>query len=252
MKDREHMEEVIRELVAKVAEVAQADSNGIEADLRLKVLVPRAASGGIIGKGGANVKEIRERTNAKISIADTCGSGPGSDQLISISGTEEALHIVLTEVSKQVQALTEEPWFATWVRTNSATSGSSGYGGILTSTGGPPGGNHSYGDYSRTTGVDTLTRVAHSLPPYVMEDSRGFALSCVVPQRLVGGLIGRAGSGIKEVQNLTGTRIGIRDIPDDPDNCSMNIAGPLANTCAAYMLMMRRYIDAEYQASEGR
>merc|ERR1711870_214101 len=89
-------------------------------------------------------------------------------------------------------------------------------------------------------------------PPYVMEDSRGFALSCVVPNKLVGGLIGRGGAGTKEVQNLTGTKIGIREIPDDPDNRSLNIAGPLANTCAAYMLMMKRYLDAEAQESSGK
>merc|ERR1719271_1305781 len=98
-------------------------------------------------------------------------------------------------------------------------------------------------------GIDIMMRVANSLPPYVMEDSRGFALSCVVPNRLVGGLIGRGGAGTKEVQMLTATKIGIRDIPGDTENRSMNIAGPLANTCAAYMMMMKRYLDAEASAS---
>merc|ERR1712190_156407 len=99
------------------------------------------------------------------------------------------------------------------------------------------------------SGIATMVQVAQSLPPYVMEDSRGFALSCVVPNRLGGGLIGRGGAGTREVQNATGTKIGIRERPDDPDNRSLNIAGPLSNTCAAYMLMMKRYLDAEAQAS---
>eukprot|EP00811_Abedinium_folium_P011462 NODE_20613_length_790_cov_3.907994.p1 GENE.NODE_20613_length_790_cov_3.907994~~NODE_20613_length_790_cov_3.907994.p1 ORF type:complete len:95 (-),score=24.42 NODE_20613_length_790_cov_3.907994:271-555(-) len=90
-----------------------------------------------------------------------------------------------------------------------------------------------------------MMRVAQDMPPYVMEDSRGFALSCVVPNKLVGGLIGRGGSGTKEVQKLTGTKIGIREIPGDAANRSLNIAGPLSNTCSAYMLMMKRYLDAE-------
>ncbi len=37
------------------------------------------------------------------------------------------------------------------------------------------------------------------------EDSRGFALSCVVPNSLVGGLIGKGGAGTREIQTLTGT-----------------------------------------------
>merc|ERR1712060_324864 len=118
--------------------------------------------------------------------------------------------------------------------------------------GGGGGGDGGFGHFGQGgQGVDMMVRVAQGLPPYVMEDSRGFALSCVVPNRLVGGLIGRGGGGTKDVQNNTGTKISIRDIPGDPDNRSMNIAGPLSNTCAAYMLMMKRYIDAEAQDAQG-
>lgn len=95
--------------------------------------------------------------------------------------------------------------------------------------------------------LDIVTRIGATLPPYVLEDPRGFAMSCVVPNRLVGGIIGRGGQGTKEVQALTGTKIGIRDIPGDSENRSLNIAGPLTNTCAAYMLMMKRYLDSEAQ-----
>lgn len=94
-------------------------------------------------------------------------------------------------------------------------------------------------------GLDLLMSVAQSMPSYVMEDNRGFALSCVIPNPLVGGLIGRGGSGTKEVQQQTGATVTIRDIPDNPDSQSLNITGPLPNACAAYMLMMRRYLDSE-------
>ena len=93
--------------------------------------------------------------------------------------------------------------------------------------------------------LDLMMQVAEGLPAYVTEDPRGFALSCVVPNRLVGGIIGRGGSGTKEVQQLTGIKIGIREIPEDPDNRSMIISGPLPNAVAAYMLMMKRYLDSE-------
>merc|ERR1719401_1448488 len=103
---------------------------------------------------------------------------------------------------------------------------------------------------TQAQGVDLMMSVAQQLPGYVMEDSRGFALSCVVPNSLVGGLIGRGGSGTKEVQTMTGTKIGIREIPGDPENRSLNIAGPLPNTCTAYMLMMKRYLDGEAQSMD--
>lgn len=243
--NEEQLNEVIRQIIAKLGELVKgnnvAEAVGVEGDLKLKTLVPRAAVGGVIGKGGATIKQIREQSGAKISISEPIGSGPGAEQLVAVSGDAQALEFVLLEVNKQIQMLNGEPWFSSWAVTSGTTqAGYPAAGGIA---GGYPG--PSYG----SPGIQNMMQVAQSLPPYVMEDSRGFAMSCVVPSRLVGGLIGRGGSGTKEIQMMTGTKIAIRDIPDDPDNRSLNITGPLSSTCSAYMLMMKRYLDAEAQAS---
>eukprot|EP00437_Effrenium_voratum_P049776 CAMPEP_0181535602 /NCGR_PEP_ID=MMETSP1110-20121109/74346_1 /TAXON_ID=174948 /ORGANISM="Symbiodinium sp., Strain CCMP421" /LENGTH=314 /DNA_ID=CAMNT_0023666999 /DNA_START=191 /DNA_END=1135 /DNA_ORIENTATION=+ len=211
----EELNEVARQIIEKLSELVKtsgaSEACGSDGELKLRTLVPKAAVGGIIGKGGAAIKQMRETSGAKISIGEAVGgAGPGAEQMVTVSGPEEALQTVIAEVNRQIQLLSSEAWYSTW---------------------------------AASTGCIT------HMPPYVMEDSRGFALSCVVPNRLVGGLIGRGGSGTKEVQMLTGTKIGIREIPDDPDNRSLNIAGPLANTCAAYMLMMKRYLDSEAQSS---
>lgn len=247
----ESLNEVSKQIINKIAEMVKgnvaSDAVGHEGELKLRTLVPRAAVGGIIGKEGKRIKQIRETSGAKISISDPAGSGPGADQLVLVAGPTQALEYVLTEVNKQIQMLNGEPWFSTWSSSTgvvqAAMFGIASGGQQPALRGTPPNLNSS--------GIDIMMRVAQSLPPYVMEDSRGFALSCVVPNRLVGGLIGRGGAGTREVQNATGTKIGIRERPDDPDNRSLNIAGPLSNTCAAYMLMMKRYLDAEAQSSQG-
>merc|ERR1711974_11074 len=102
---------------------------------------------------------------------------------------------------------------------------------------------------AKKAGVQLIERVMDGLPPYVMEESRGFAMTCVVPKRLIGPLMGRGGSGIQEVQEVTKTRILFKEIPGDPDNRSMSIAGPLLNACSSYMMMMKRYLDAERMES---
>lgn len=252
----EALNDVSKQIVATLVEVVKTNAAsevvGSEGELKLKVLVPRAAVGGVIGKGGAAIKQLRESTSAKISIAEPSGSGPSAEQMFSITGTAEALDKVLTEVNHQIQMLSGEQWFSSWASSpstggaySSAGSYAASYSGGYGSYGGYPG-PRGYG----SPGIDIMMRVAQDLPTYVMEDSRGFALNCVVPNRLVGGLIGRGGAGTKEVQMSTGTKIGIREIPDDPDNRSLNITGPLANTCAAYMLMMKRYLDAEAAAEK--
>lgn len=251
----ENLNELCRQLVAKLAELQRSGGSGSDAlvqgddEVKIKTLVPRAAVGGIIGKGGNAIRQIREQSGAKVSISEAFGSGPGAEQMVSIDGTVQAQEYVLSEVNKQIQMLISEGWYATWASTNSTVqSGSGRGGGTMGGRGG--GGAGALGGFHNQN-LDMMMRVATQLPPYVMEDSRGFALSCVVPNRLVGGLIGRGGAGTKEVQMMTGTRIGIREIPGDPDNRSLNIAGPLASTCTAYMLMMKRYLDSEAQASAG-
>jgi hypothetical protein len=245
----EHLRDLSKDIISKLNDLVQtapAENLGQPGELKLKILVPKAAVGGIIGKAGASVKQLREQSGAKISISDPVGTGVTAEQVVAISGTQKALEQVLTEINKQVQALNEEAWFQSWATNN---GGYGGYQGM--SSGGGKGSRNGYGGgMGMNPGVDLMLQVASGLPPYVMEDSRGFALSCVVPNRLVGGIIGRGGSGTKEVQNLTGAKIGIREIPGDPDNRSLNIAGPLANTCAAYMLMMKRYLDSESAAAQ--
>lgn len=250
----EDLNKVSKEIASKLAELVKtsgpSEAAGSEGDLKLKVLLPRAAAGGVIGKAGATIKQLRETSGANISISDAAGTFPAADQVVSISGSSEALTAVLTELNRQIQMLNTEHWFPQWAAgTTTTTAGlmTSYTGSTLPAMLSP----HSIAAVrgSSYSGIATMVQVAQSLPPYVMEDSRGFALSCVVPNRLVGGLIGRGGQGTKEVQKITGTKIGFREIADDPDNRSLNIAGPLANTCTAYMLMMKRYLDAEAQSA---
>lgn len=267
--EKDSLIEVVRQILGKTAEVAKLQSSeaiGEEGQLKFRILVPKAAVGGIIGKGGASIKQIRETSGAKINISasnDSIGQGPSAEQMVSLQGTKEALQQVLNEVNSQVQQLSGETWFSTWVSganlvpvMSNQGYGAGGYGAAQAMQ--PMARGYGAGGYGAAPmmapmgrggftapGVDTMMNVAQTLPQYVMEDSRGFALSCVVPNKLVGGLIGRGGSGTREVQAKTGTKIQIREIHGDPENRSMNITGPLASTCAAYMLMMKRYLDAE-------
>mmetsp|Transcript_47733 Transcript_47733/g.102295 ORF Transcript_47733/g.102295 Transcript_47733/m.102295 type:complete len:362 (+) Transcript_47733:79-1164(+) len=263
--------EVAAQVSQKLAEVVEAgrdqDANGLPT---LKTVLPRAAVSGMIGRGGAAIKQLREATGCKISIAEPTTGGPDADQVITIVGPKRGIEQVLAEVVRVVHGAHAEAWFEGWASNPNTVFGQSrppredrrvGWG--AEAAGGeyyqetshrrePPasdraawrGGGAVVGG-SNPNAVANLMSVASSLPSFVLDDTRGFALSCIVPNRLVGGLIGRGGSGTKEIQANTGTKIGIREIPGDPDNRSLNITGPLADACAAYMLMMKRYLEAE-------
>lgn len=272
------LNELSRLLIGKVLDCAQAGSPeafGTPEELKLRTVMPRLAVGGIIGKGGAAIKRLREMSGAKVHIDDAQGSGPGAEQIVTITGSQQGLEYVMQEANTQIQNLGQEDWFQSWAGTSAAASWghgggggkgpqsrggggkgdggySSGGAGYAPATPSLPMGYGAHGHSQRgggSPGIDLMMGVARDLPQYVMDDSRGFAMSCVVPNRLVGGLIGRGGACLKEVQANTGTKITIREMPDDPENRTMNIAGPLASTCAAYMLMMKRYLEVEADES---
>merc|ERR1740129_889823 len=83
---------------------------------------------------------------------------------------------------------------------------------------------------SGAQGADMVIRAVKDLPPDVAADPRGFMLRCVLPGHMVGALIGQGGSGTKEVQDFTGTRISILGGVEDPTRI-MSIEGPLLNVC---------------------
>jgi len=238
------------------------ESLGKDDELKICLLVPRAAGGGIIGKGGAIIKQLRESSGVKrlvINDGEPSSMGPASDQMVSITGSLKACQAVIKEVSKQVQALSGEGWFGAWVAsTPAASSGWEASGSDWNdwnsswdwNSGWNDGWGHSSGGPSSGySGLNTLVQAAWDTPPKVLEDSRGFAMSCIVPKNLTGGLIGRGGQNVQKVKERTNADISIRPIPDDPDHNSLNIVGPLPNACAAYMLMMKLYLDAEESAS---
>lgn len=303
----ESLMEVCMQIISKVHDCVQAtpsDAVGEPGQLKLRTLMCKCAVGGIIGRGGSAIKQLRESSGCKITIAEPTGTGPGAEQVVSLCGTGQAIEYAMVEINKQVQALNDEPWWQAWASDTSGfgvfspeggddRNGKGGRfkGGWEDDWGGKggkgkgPDGREMCGDFKRgkctrgescryshaeggggyrepprgsgwaggppgSEGLQTMLDVAKGLPPYVMDDQRGFALSCIVPNRLVGGLIGRGGSGTKEVQGITGTKIGIREINGDSENRALNIAGPLGSACAAYMLMMKRYLDAEREAEQ--
>lgn len=278
------LNKAMRQIIVKLKECMDAGDVACGADesLELQMLAPKLAAGGVIGKGGANITAIREDSGARVKVhsshSHVVTAGDVQEQVVSLNGSDRGVEIASAAVNKQVQLTNQESWFAAWA-SDSATGGSHGRSGR--DYGGDSSRNRDYGgessrsgrysrddsrergrhdsredkDYRRSSrdsghqggkdGQSLIIDVVKGLPSSVIQDPRGFALSCVVPNALVGGLIGKGGHGTKDVQSKTQTKITIRDIPDDLEMRTLNIQGPLANACAAYMLMMERYIASE-------
>eukprot|EP00971_Amphidinium_carterae_P340005 6478152-Amphidinium_carterae.1 len=111
--------------------------------------MPRAAVGGLIGKEGSNIKKLRDESGAKILVNDSGYGQPAQEQIITVSGSKEALAAVMKDANQHVQALSSEKWFANWGSspgTDQFPQPTLGFSG------------------STSPGMDTMMRVAHSMP----------------------------------------------------------------------------------------
>jgi len=222
-------------IVAKAKELAEG-----AAELTMRTVMPTAATGGIIGKGGEKIQQLTKDTGAKIKVDNKIGTGPGSDQTMIVTGSAAALEAVFKEANKQVQEVGTEAWFSGWASIP------------IPKEAGPAadGGGRVQSKNSNNAGLNMMWDVASNLPPYVLDDERGVAVNCVLPSHLCGGMIGRGGFHTKEIEAFTGAKIAFREIPNDTEHRSLQISGPLANTCTAYMMMMQRYLDVEWESAE--
>lgn len=291
----EALAELAAQIVLKLSECAEAtpsESLGSPGELRIKMLVPRASAGGLIGKSGSCIKQMREQTGAKINIAEPCEAGPQADQLLTVSGTALALEQVMAEANRQVQKVCAEPWFAPWAASSGAgaghgkgggrpgpqDAGKGGWGKSHVGHSGPPPQHRQPGPapgpaYGAQRQPPPQTHahpgaiggsaqpqmigggsgglvmdVMRSMPSHMLDDPRGFCLTCIVPGNLCGGLIGRGGVVTREVEARTGAKVAIREMPDGECR-NMTITGPMQSAVAAYMLMMKRYLEVEAEAA---
>merc|ERR1740121_2370563 len=101
-----------------------------------------------------------------------------------------------------------------------------------------------------TQGQNLVMSAAQELSPEVAADPRGFMLRCALPGQMIGKLMGQNDASAKEVQDFTGAKISVSGNPSEPTKI-LSIEGPLLKVCAAYMMMMVRYINAEQEGSDG-
>merc|ERR1712183_84317 len=91
-----------------------------------------------------------------------------------------------------------------------------------------------------TLGKELVMQVMDDMPSYVTQDPRGFVLRSALPNRMVGTLQKLA----VQVMGTTGTKISFQGEASATVRM-MSVEGPLFNVSAAYMLMMRRYLEVE-------
>ncbi len=190
----------------------EQQARGLLPPSELKLAVPNAAAGIIIGKGGENIKKIINVSEAKINLVGREVMPPGVDErFVIIQGTLDqqlaGARMVVEQMSEDPNAFSYSnsntnyppgpggnPGFDDYYGRGPAPGGPGGYSGGGGGAGGRPPAPYGYG-----------SGPSHSAPPA----AGGRSSTVQVPDHLVGALVGKMGATIKELMAASGCTIKI-------------------------------------------
>jgi len=191
--------------------------------LNLCLVVPASQCGSLIGKGGSKIKEIREVTGASVQVASD--PLPGStERSVTVAGTKDAVTQCIYHICC---VMLESPAKGTTVQYQPGRGGFGG-GAMMGGRGDGRGGHNPLAGLLGIGGggTSTLAAIASIAGSQIRrrdrdrgdrEDrDRESTYQMNVPNELIGSVIGKGGSKIAEIRQMSGAMIRISK-SDDPE-----------------------------------
>jgi len=184
--------------LASSPQVRRAGAAAVDSSATVvRLVVPNAVCGAILGKGGDTLKSFIEDSGASIQVSSKDAMPYGVvDREVTISGSlEQAMRATALVASKMI----DDPNYPALTRPLPVYS----HGAP------PPMGNSPQGHYH------TGGRPARQSADVTMDDAETTSVEMQVPENQVGGIIGRGGATVREIESVTGVRIQIAPREDD-------------------------------------
>ncbi|XP_050564801.1 poly(rC)-binding protein 3-like isoform X3 [Cygnus atratus] len=185
----------------------------------LRLVVPASQCGSLIGKGGSKIKEIRESTGAQVQVAGDMLPN-STERAVTISGTPDAIIQCVKQICVvMLEAFTIQGQYAI-----------------------------PHPDVSPAH-LTKLHQLAMQHPPFTPlgQTTPGFpgldattptsSHELTIPNDLIGCIIGRQGSKINEIRQMSGAQIKIANATEGSGERQVTITGSPANISLAQYLI---------------
>ncbi|KAF7724796.1 hypothetical protein EC973_000753 [Apophysomyces ossiformis] len=226
----------------------------------LRILVPGNRMGTLIGRGGSVIRSIQEQSSARLNASEE-PLPMSTERTITITGTPASVQVAIYKIS---EILLEHPdrgssnlqyrpqpqmgmatrGYHPMART-AATAAMGGYAAMMGMSGMPMNGANQfyyppaaaqsaavYGNVSSSRQADYSTMAGMA--------ASSQAQQIFIPNEMVGCIIGKGGSKINEIRQLSGSHIKIADPHGDTNERLVTITGtPESNQMALYLLYSR-------------
>ncbi|XP_059895798.1 poly(rC)-binding protein 3 isoform X6 [Gadus macrocephalus] len=209
----------------------------------LRLVVPASQCGSLIGKGGSKIKEMRESTGAQVQVAgDMLPSS--TERAVTISGTPEAIIQCVKQIC--VVILESPPKGATIpYRPKPASTPVIFSGGQAYTIQG----QYAIPHPDQLTKLHQLamqqtpfTPLGQTTPAFPGLDASPPASTheLTIPNDLIGCIIGRQGTKINEIRQMSGAQIKIANAMEGSSERQITITGTPANISLAQYLINAR------------
>ncbi|KAG8559403.1 hypothetical protein GDO81_017325 [Engystomops pustulosus] len=194
----------------------------------LRLVVPASQCGSLIGKGGSKIKEIRESTGAQVQVAGDMLPN-STERAVTISGTPDAIIQCVKQIC--VVMLESPPKGATIpYRPKPASAPVIFAGGQLTKL------------HQLAMQQTPFTPLGQTTPAFPGMDASPQASTheLTIPNDLIGCIIGRQGTKINEIRQMSGAQIKIASAMEGSAERQITITGSPANISLAQYLINAR------------
>ncbi|XP_039858231.1 poly(rC)-binding protein 4-like isoform X1 [Simochromis diagramma] len=231
----------------------------------LRLVIPASQCGSLIGKGGSKIKEIRETTGAQVQVAGDLLPN-STEREVTISGSQDAIIQCVKLICTVI--LESPPKGATIPYRPSPTPGTVLLAGNQVFEASDFGSHPLFSvaqggvDLQQTYAVQSHYGIPHSelaklhqlsmqqqglapisqsatqvLPGGVEANSQTTSQELLIPNDLIGSIIGRQGTKINEIRQVSGAQIKIGSQIDSTSDRHVTISGtPIAINLAQYLI----------------
>ncbi|XP_039182195.1 poly(rC)-binding protein 3 isoform X24 [Crotalus tigris] len=212
----------------------------------LRLVVPASQCGSLIGKGGSKIKEIRESTGAQVQVAGDMLPN-STERAVTISGTPDAIIQCVKQIC--VVMLESPPKGATIpYRPKPASTPVIFAGGQAYTIQGQYAIPHP--DLTKLHQLamqqTPFTPLGQTTPAFPGLDANPPASTheLTIPNDLIGCIIGRQGTKINEIRQMSGAQIKIANATEGSSERQITITGTPANISLAQYLINARVLSS--------
>ncbi|XP_062303118.1 poly(rC)-binding protein 3-like isoform X16 [Osmerus eperlanus] len=188
----------------------------------LRLVVPASQCGSLIGKGGSKIKEMRESTGSQVQVAGDMLPN-STERAVTISGAPEAIIQCVKQICVvMLEAYTIQGQYAI------------PHPDQLTKL-------HQLA--MQQTPFTPLGQTTPAFPAGLDASNQASTHELTIPNDLIGCIIGRQGTKINEIRQMSGAQIKIANAMEGSSERQITITGTPANISLAQYLINARFRD---------